>query len=580
MKGQIVLAAINAKYIHTNLAVRSIAACCRQEGIETQLLETTINNRERQILEELYRADGDIYVFSCYIWNIELVCRLAADLRRIRPDAVLIGAGPQVSYHRRAFMQANPAFDYLLYGEGERSTPALLRAILAGEAVSRCKGVCYRRDGILAITEPPAPMAMDDLPFAYADLEALDGRILYYESMRGCPFACAYCLSSLDKGVRVRSIERVQADLDRFLERRVKQVKLVDRTFNAVKSHAMAVWEYLIRHDNSVTNFHFELSGELLDDDMLDLLQTARPGLFQFEIGVQSANEETLRAIHRPFSFDRLAQAVERLRQAGGIHLHLDLIAGLPHENFASLADSFNRVFALEPDQLQLGFLKVLPGSELETKAAEYGIVYSRTAPFEVLGTSWLDFGELCRLHGIADMVELYHNSGRFRHSMEYIRAHFDNPFACFAALWEYYLEQGYNQRPLSKIGYYDLLKPFMECHGIPVTERVQWLCKLDVVAVEKPRRLPQWVEVDASAEYYDAILELLGNDRAVRRYLPSYAGMEPKHIRRIAHVEILPFSPKTGENTPTAAVFDYEAGTRAYLPVDRESGKILAEAD
>ena len=596
---KIIPVAVNAQYIHTNPAVRGIAALLRAERHEVMVVESTINNTARALLAELYHAytpGGTVYIFSCYIWNIDMITRVAADLRRVCPDAVLAAAGPQVSYHCARFLAGNPAFDYVLYGEGETSTPLFAAMLAAGNTPDTCPGLYYRLDnGDIACTEPAPLPDMDALPFAYTDLAELPGRILYYESMRGCPFACSYCLSGAEGGVRTRALLLVYGDLQRFLDARVPQVKFVDRTFNARPAHAMGIWRYLMENDNGVTNFHFELSGELLNDDMLSLLHGARPGLFQFEIGVQSGNEQTLAEINRPFSYDRLRRAVDGLLAAGNIHLHLDLIAGLPHEDFESFGRSFDAVFALNPEQLQLGFLKVLPGSEMEEKAESYGLVASPAAPFEVLHTRWLSFGELQALHGIADLVDSYHNSGRFRQIMGFILPHFASPFACYLSFWQWFVRHGYAARPLSKIGYYDILADFMADSGIAVTPRAKWLCKYDVLCNEKPRKYPKWVDVDITAGYYHSILAFLSQSEVYEKYLPLYRDSEPKHVMRLVHVEIFPAgcAPEgdfaamaAGEMAgvvptvppmamPLAVLFDYRAGRRFFFRVGAE-GEIL----
>lgn len=557
-----VLVAVNAKYVHTNLAVRSIAARLRTQCPDWTLAvtETAKGNPCRGILTQLVDHRADVYLFSCYIWNIDLMRRLAWDLKAALPEAVLVAAGPQVSYHCEEFLRVNPAFGFVLSGEGEDTTPQFLEALEQNTGYGGCPGLAWRDGPNISMNPPGQPVDLDTLSFAYTDLDTLEGRILYYESMRGCPFHCAYCLSAGEQ-LRLRSLPLVFADLSRFLEAEVRQVKLVDRTFNASKAHAMAIWEYLIGHDNGRTNFHFELSGELVDEDMLALLAQARSGLFQFEIGVQTVNPDTLEAIGRPSDFETLAAKIGHLREVGGIHLHLDLIAGLPYEGMDSFADSFNKVFLMEPDQLQLGFLKVLPGTVMERRAAEWGIVYSAYAPFEVLRTPWLSFQELALLHGIDDMVDTYHNSGRFSRIMSYIESHFSSPFACYRALWALYQEGGYDAPPLSKTGYYELLKPFMEAHGIPIDEKAKWLCKYDIVAAEKPRKAVSWVDVDLSDAYRAEILAILSKSRLVEQYLPSYRELEPKQIRRTAHVEIIPFHPLTMEQEQVAILVDYALG-------------------
>jgi radical SAM superfamily enzyme YgiQ (UPF0313 family) len=566
-----VFVALNAKFTHTNPAVRGVAGICRERGLVVDIVERPVNSRYRSLLMELYEARGDVYLFSAYIWNIEAIEALAADLRKVLPASVLAVAGPQVSFHGAAYLRDHPAFDAVLYGEGEYSTPEFLARLAAGESLSGCSGVICR-EGDQIVENPPAmPFAMDDAAFVYTDLDDLSGRILYYESMRGCPFRCAYCLSQTAGKLRMRSLPLVYADMDRFLAANVQLVKFVDRTFNADKDRALAVWRYMAEHDNGVTCFHFELAGELLVEEAICFLSGVRPGLFQFEIGVQSTNEQTLAAVNRPFDFQKLAENVAALQKSRNIHLHLDLIAGLPHEDFKSFSQSFDTVYALGPDQLQLGFLKILPGTELEEKAAQYGIAYSGRAPFEVLSSDRLSFAELHTLHGVADMVELYHNSGRFAKIVSHILSFYQSPFTFFRELWDAYRAEGGEEKNLSKLDYYNILEPFMRAKGIPVSERAKWLCKYDVIKVEKPRKLPVWTDVDMSEQFHNAILDFFSSPDIIRNYLPSYAGEEPKRVRRIAHLEVFPFAPDSGEDRMTAALFDYRSRKVWFFPVDED---------
>lgn len=552
-----VLAAINAKYIHTGLAIRSVAGYARQQGVENiELWERTINHRQSQLLRELAQLEADVLVFSCYIWNIRLIKSLAMDLRTLFPELVLIAAGPEVSYHSERFLADNSAFDLVLAGEGEMATADLLLELnaISGQGLRDCPAILDRRNGRLSLPL----LEMDRLPFPYEDLAGLADCILYYESMRGCPFRCAYCLSSVELGVRYRGVELVLEDLQRFLDARVAQVKFVDRTFNCDKGRAMRIWKYLRDHDNGRTNFHFELAGELLDDDMAEFLTTVRPGQFQFEIGVQSTNPETLAAIRRPANLSRLFSMVERLRRSGNIHLHLDLIAGLPYEGVDSFTASFNRVYALRPHQFQLGFLKVLKGSAMEADAERFGIRYGYEAPYQVLKTRWLSFSELCALEEVADMVETYYNSGRFSHLVDAVCRQFETPFVFYRRLAAYYAAQGYKEIPPSKIAYYDILGGFALDCGIELTSRLQWLCRYDLALHEKIKKLPGWVTVDGAAAHRERILDFLSDPDNLKRHLPQYVGREAKFITKVAHVECYPFHPDTGEPGETEVLFNY----------------------
>jgi len=552
---KIILTAINAKFIHTNLAVRSIAryvAHRGQRGVE--MAEYTINHRPRGILEDLFARRGDVYLFSCYIWNIELAVTVARELRKVLPQAVLLAGGPEASAHPRYFLRENPCFSAVVAGEGEATCRELFSLMDRGEDWRGCAGLSLPQ----ADNPPRAPLSMDALPFAYGDLGDLRHRILYYESMRGCPFRCAYCLSSLSQGVRMRGLELVFGDLKRFLDAGVPQVKLVDRTFNADPGRAMDIWRFLAEHDNGVTNFHFELAGDLLDDEALAFLPTLRPGQFQFEIGVQSANPQTLEAIRRACDLDKLAVRVRALRAAGNIHLHLDLIAGLPVEDFESFGNSFDWVYRLAPHQLQLGFLKVLGGSEMERRAGEYGIVYESRPPFQVLCTNRLTFGELSELERVAEMVDAYYNSGRFGNILKHLCAQFPSPFAFYRSLASFWHGRGHETEPLSKIGYYDLLGAFMAHSGVPVSQRAQWLCKLDLAGHEKIRKLPGWVAVDGTPPLRERIRQFYRSEENISRYLPGYVAREPGYIAKVCHIEVFPPGILPGEPEETALLFDY----------------------
>lgn len=553
------LVAINAQYIHTGLGARSICAYVQREtDFAVSLLEYTINDHEADVLEGLYESKADVYLFSCYIWNIEMVLRLVRDLRQLRPDAYIGLGGPQVGYQGPVLLQALPEADWILTGEGEETCCQLLRLLAADRPLEECAGLVYRREGKAVATAARAPISLDRLAFAYPDIGSLTHRTLYYESMRGCPFACSYCTSSIERGVRKRSLPLVFEDLAVFLAHRVKQVKFVDRTFNCDPAHSRPLWEWLVEHDNGVTNFHFELSGELLEEDTLRFLSGVRPGLFQFEIGVQSTHPETLREIDRPAQVPRLLGKVRQLLAPDNIHVHLDLIAGLPYEDFERFQASFNEVYACLPHQLQMGFLKVLSGSKMEAKARDYGLAYSQNAPYEALFTRWMSYEELGLLRGVAKMVDVYYNSGRFSHTLRRLIPSFPDAFSFYRLLWLYY-ENATQRRPLSAVGTYDLLAGFAQKHGISITEELQWAAKYDLLLHEKPRKLPSWVAVDLSREYRKQIQAFFKNSANIAAYLPEYQGESSSHVERTAHLEIFPFDPSTGALGAVAVVFDYK---------------------
>ena len=395
---KIVLVGINAKYIHTNLAVRSLQANAGKYRNEVEIAEYTINHSIQEILSDLFDREPDVVGFSCYLWNIEYVMRLAQDWKKIWPQGKIVVGGPEVSYNPEKTFEQYPFVDLLIRGEGEYTFKEVL-AWLHGEKQSRAElsGVAYLEEGELHIGPPQKAMDMDDLVFPYESLDGLENKILYYESIRGCPFSCSYCLSSIERSVRIKSVEKTEKELDFFIERKVPQVKFVDRTFNCNRDYAYEIWRYIGEHDNGVTNFHFEIGGDLLREKDFELLKTFRPGLVQFEIGVQSTNPDTIKAIRRTMDLKKLADCVARVHEAGNIHEHLDLIAGLPYEGYASFRHSFEDVYAMKPDQLQLGFLKVLEGSYMNEVKDSYDIQFSSYPPYEVLSTRWLPYEDLKR---------------------------------------------------------------------------------------------------------------------------------------------------------------------------------------
>ena len=417
---KILLAACNAKYIHSNLAVFNLKACAKEYDSNVVLREYTINQQKDDILKDIYRCHPDVICISCYIWNITFVRELMQDLRKILPDVPFWAGGPEVSYDAEEFLKKNPAFDGVMVGEGEETFLELVKHYVNGSpSLEKTTGLVYcKPDGTIQNNGWRQIMDLSRVPFAYEDLKDFENRIIYYESSRGCPFSCSYCLSSVDKKLRFRDLELVKKELQFFLDHKVPQVKFVDRTFNCKHDHAMTIWQYIKDHDNGITNFHFEISADLLRENELELMSTMRPGLIQLEIGVQSTNPDTIRAIHRTMDFPKLAGIVNRIHSFKNIHQHLDLIAGLPYEDYDSFHRSFNDVYALRPQQLQLGFLKVLKGSHMKEMTEEYGIVHKELEPYEVLGTRWLPYEDILKLKMVESMVELYYNSGQFQNTI------------------------------------------------------------------------------------------------------------------------------------------------------------------
>ena len=502
------LCGINAKYIHSNLAIFCLKAYAEANGLaraEYVIKEYTINHYVENILQDIYEEKADVVVFSCYIWNISYVRELAEELKKVSPQVKIWVGGPEVSYHAERFLQENPAVDLVMQGEGEETFTVLVTRAEQGAGVAWHRisledmpaGVAWRdaADGqqtVIHNTGFAPVMDMDAIPFVYEDFHLFEHKIIYYESSRGCPFSCSYCLSSVDKSVRFRSLSKVLPELQWFLDAGVPQVKFVDRTFNCNKNHAMAVWRYICEHDNGVTNFHFEISSDLLDEEELNLFAQMRPGLIQLEIGVQSTNPPTIEAIHRKMNLERLFENVDRVHALGNIHQHLDLIAGLPWEGYEQFRKSFNDLFAHQPDQLQLGFLKVLKGTCMEAEAERHSICYRSKPPYEVLSTRWLSYDEIIRLKGIEELVELYYNSGQFSCTLRYVMPQFKSPFDFFEQFSLSYRRKGCHKMNYNRMGRYQILKDFLEEQGVSLPFQDEVLL-FDMYLRENMKSRPAW---------------------------------------------------------------------------------------
>lgn len=567
------LCGINAKYIHSNLAIFSLKAYADRKkipGAEIILKEYTINNYVEDILQDLYEEKADVVIFSCYIWNISFVRELAAELKKVSPDVKIWAGGPEVSYAANKFLMENPAFDLIMQGEGEEVFSELIcltveekcrikdvykqsesKKVLSGivekryfierkqavkeekdiedkhfagednvyptnyidmSKLQKLQGIAVRDflgEAALGNAESnignktkiintgfATLMDMDTIPFVYEDFHLFEHKILYYETSRGCPFCCSYCLSSVDKTVRFRSLPIVKKELDTFLEAKVPQVKFVDRTFNCNRQRAIDIWSYLVEHDNGITNFHFEISSDLLGEEELELFAKMRPGLIQLEIGVQSTNGETVDAIHRHMDLDKLFHYVDRVHELGNIHQHLDLIAGLPYENYERFGCSFDDLYAHEPDQLQLGFLKVLKGTMMEEEVKKYSILYRNQPPYEVLGTKWLSYNEIILLKGVEELVELYYNSGQYTLTLKYAVPFFESPFRFYEMFSAWYRGKGYHKLNHNRLEKYNILREFLREH-IDENERdtLDEIMLYDMYLRENVKGRPAWAK-------------------------------------------------------------------------------------
>ena len=528
---KILLAACNAKYIHSNLAVYDLKAYSSDYDEHVILREYTINQPKDEILKDIYSSGADVVCFSCYIWNISFVRELIRDLVKILPKTAFWAGGPEVSYDAEKFLTEMPEMTGVMVGEGEKTFHDLLEFYIDGkDSLEEISGIAYRTGDKIIHNGWRELMDLSAIPFVYEHLEKFENRIIYYESSRGCPFSCSYCLSSIDKKLRFRDLELVKKELQFFLDHRVPQVKFVDRTFNCKHEHAMTIWKYILEHDNGVTNFHFEISADLLREEEMELMSQMRPGLIQLEIGVQSTNPE---AIHRHMDLKKLEHCVNRVHSFRNIHQHLDLIAGLPYEDYDTFHQSFNDVYQMKPDQLQLGFLKVLKGSLMQKEAEGYGIVYKEKEPYEVLSTNWLTYGEVLKLKMVESMVEVYYNSGQFWHTLEYLVPLEKDAFTFYEKLGSFYEKKGYSEISHSRMRRYEILLEYLkEETDVPAEVAAQKML-YDLYLREKLKKRPAFAS--DQKQYETAVWNYRKNNQ----------------VSKTAHIEVF-------ENG-TVILFDYE---------------------
>ena len=568
---KILLVAINAKYIHSNPAVLSLKACAGGYASHVEIAEFTINQSGSYILQEIYKKRPDVLAFSCYIWNYRIIDSIIHDIHKILPGVDIWAGGPEVSYNPQEIID-KWQLRGVMTGPGEGVFRRLsasyvekisdeLPGILDGNGVNR--------------------LSLNEIPFYYSDLKNYENRIIYYESSRGCPFSCSYCLSSIDKTMDFLPVDRVCRELDFFLEKNVPQVKFVDRTFNCKKDHALPILRHILEHDNGITNFHFEIAADLLDEDYFALLEKLRPGAVQLEIGVQSVNERTICEIRRKMDFDRVAAAVERIVAFKNIHVHLDLIAGLPYEDIRSFQKSFDAVYALLPENLQLGFLKVLKGSDIEKKAAEYEIQYTAFPPYEVLSTKWLSYQDVCHLKQIEEVLEIYYNSGQFCNSLEYLSSYFDTPYEMYEYIAAWYEAHGLFGIKLSRVQKYEVL---MECGEEQIEKNTAsaptdaypmgaWreYITLDIYLRENMKNRPAFCPSQAC--WKDVIHDIVHEESQTHTLYPILSDRNYRDLTGMLHVEITEYL----FGKPVALVFCYEErnpvtnnGKVKYLEMDR----------
>lgn len=540
---QFLLTAINAKYIHSNPAVYSLKAFAgkKLEPFIT-LAEYTINNRVEEILGDIYRKHPDVIGFSCYIWNFRLIQELLPELAKVLPETDIWLGGPEVSFEAEKVLSKFPMIKGIMVGEGEETFRDVI-SYYVGNGREEIGSKYHRLEDIpgLALRDNTVKvrtsMDMNDIPFPYENLQGFENRIVYYETSRGCPFRCSYCLSSIDKSVRLRNLDLVKSELQFFLDKKVPQVKLIDRTFNCNHSHAMEIWRYIKEHDNGVTNFHFEVAADIMREEELTLLSDMRPGLVQLEIGVQTTNRNTLKEINRSTDIAQIAGVVEKIRDHRNIHIHLDLIAGLPFEGYESFQKSFNDVYAMKPAQLQLGFLKVLKGTKIREKAEQYGIVYQENPPYEVLFTKWISYEEILILKQVEEMVELYYNSGQFTHMLPVLEREFVTPFEMYLQLASFYQEKGYFVNTPARSHRYQILLEFALTVSPEKEALYRELLTFDYYLRENAKSRPSFCR-DLSS-YRDKIWEFYQREEKEAQILTDYQQYHARQTMKMTHMEV-----------------------------------------
>ncbi|MFI3208500.1 MAG: B12-binding domain-containing radical SAM protein [Eubacteriales bacterium] len=540
---KIVLGAINAKYIHSNLAIYNLRAFANQYGCnqkaKIELAEYTINQQTDEILMDLYKKQPDVLALSCYIWNIEYVKEIIIEIHKLYPAMPIWVGGPEVSYCAESLLEEMPQITGVMIAEGEETFTELVEHYEETKALEDIKGIVYRlNEQEIIRTEYRPILDLTKVPFVYDQIEEFENKIIYYESSRGCPFSCSYCLSSIDKKLRFRDTEVVKEELGKFLNHKVKQVKFVDRTFNCNHKHSMEIWNYINEHDNGITNFHFEVAADLITDEEISLIARMRKGLIQLEIGVQSTCEETIKEIKRVMDFEQVSEVVKKVQAGENIHQHLDLIAGLPFENYERFAQSFDEVYNLHPEQLQLGFLKVLKGSYMSQQQEAYGLVHQSKPPYEILYNNWLSYQEVLRLKGIEDMVEVYYNSGQFATTMRLLEREFTSPFSMYEAMSDFYDRKMYRGRKHTRVARFDILYQFiLEIEHADINIYYEGLMK-DLYLRENAKTRPAFArsyEVDKTL-----VRRFFEIEEETRAVLVGYEGFDKRQMSKMTHIEVL----------------------------------------
>ena len=575
---KILLVAINAKYIHSNLAVYCLKAYAEKNmpqdvNVQIELAEYTINQNRDEILKDIYRRQAEMICFSCYIWNLDYVESMIRDVKKVMKDVIIWAGGPEVSYDSRETLGRLPELTGVMKGEGEKTFAKLCkvygkRSETSELSLEQIDGITFRcPDGTICERPWRVPMDLSEVPFVYHDMKKFENKIIYYETSRGCPFSCSYCLSSIDKRLRFRSLPLVFAELQIFLDAKVPQVKFVDRTFNCNHERTLALLHFLRTHDNGVTNFHFEVAADLLNDEEIRLIRQMRPGLIQLEIGVQSTNTDTIREIRRTMRLEEVREHVARIKEKGNIHQHLDLIAGLPYEDIKSFRKSFDDVYSMRPDQLQLGFLKVLKGSYMQEMQQEYELRYKDEPPYEVLSTKWLPYSDVIELKGIEEMVEIYYNSGQFTHVVEALVENYASAYQMYQDLWQYYEEHDYMGIQHRRSARYEIVLDFVKEKYPEQADVMRELLTYDYYLRENAKSRPEFAGEDATDKRF--VRAFYEEEEKERKHLPGYEQFDRNQMRKMTHLEYFPHMGKM-------LLFDYKFRN----PLNQEARTCMIKKD
>ncbi|HOQ37446.1 MAG TPA: B12-binding domain-containing radical SAM protein [Acetivibrio sp.] len=552
-----IIIAVNSKYIHSSLAPWYLKAACKSNCGTIKVMEFTINDNPDSVLSRIYAEGCDIAAFSCYIWNINFILKVAENLKKILPNIKIVLGGPEVSYDPQQVLELHPFVDFVIFGEGESAFNELLGFLNGvGKELYDIKGLSYREDGRITVSKIfPLEQDLDSIPSPYNNemLSCIGNRIVYFESSRGCPFSCSYCISSTFEGVRYFSLDRVKKDLRFLMAAGVKLVKFVDRTFNCNKDRAKSIFEFIINNAGN-TVFHFEAAADLFDEETIEILSRAPKGLIQFEIGIQSTNEVTLEAVKRKTNIKKVLYYVKRLMELGNIHIHVDLIAGLPFEDYSSFRKSFNDVYNLFPHQLQLGFLKMLKGSAIRNESLKYGYKFREYPPYEILGNEFLSYEDIVKLKRIEEVLERYYNSARFERSLKYIiNGFFDSPFEFFEEFSLFYLKEGCFERSISSRELYTILLKFIaESNRKVDLTLLNELLKFDFLISDNTNNLPVGIERIFKESFKTKCFEFLKTSDNIAKFLPDFCGEPPKKIFNRVHFELFRYDITENVSIPT----------------------------